>query len=192
MNLSDWIFLEKLEKSQVKFTIEINEAEVEAAIQEAYNKNKSHYKLEGFRPGKVPRKVLEAEFGKDVFLNDALDIILPKYFEEALEKETSVEPVSRPEADILEASDKAVKFAVTITVQPEVKLGKYKGAGSGRADSAAGRRLGTNRAGTDNVISNGTGRSLSNKIPALFSFQRGVRLCRTISCETRRCRRWSS
>ena len=43
--------LEKLEKSQVKFTIEINEAEVEAAIQEAYNKNKSHYKLEGFRPG---------------------------------------------------------------------------------------------------------------------------------------------
>ena len=119
--------LEKLEKSQVKFTIEINEAEVEAAIQEAYNKNKSHYKLEGFRPGKVPRKVLEAEFGKDVFLNDALDIILPKYFEEALEKETSVEPVSRPEADILEASDKAVKFAVTITVQPEVKLGKYKG-----------------------------------------------------------------
>ena len=58
--------LEKLEKSQVKFTIEINEAEVEAAIQEAYNKNKSHYKLEGFRPGKVPRKVLEAEFGKDV------------------------------------------------------------------------------------------------------------------------------
>ena len=83
--------------------------------------------LEGFRPGKVPRKVLEAEFGKDVFLNDALDIILPKYFEEALEKETSVEPVSRPEADILEASDKAVKFAVTITVQPEVKLGKYKG-----------------------------------------------------------------
>lgn len=119
--------LEKLEKSQVKFTIEINEAEVEAAIQEAYNKNKSHYKLEGFRPGKVPRKVLEAEFGKDVFLNDALDIILPKYFEEALEKEPSVEPVSRPEADILEASDKAVKFAVTITVQPEVKLGKYKG-----------------------------------------------------------------
>ena len=43
-----------------------------------------------------------------------------------------------------------------------------------------------------NVISNGTGRSLSNKIPALFSFQRGFRLCRTISCETRRCRRWSS
>lgn len=65
-------------------------------------------------------------------------------------------------------------------------------AGSGRADPAAGRRLGTNRAGTDNVISNGKGRSLSNKIPALFSFQRGVRLCRTISCETRRCRRWSS
>ena len=61
--------LEKLEKSQVKFTIEINEAEVEAAIQEAYNKNKSHYKLEGFRPGKVPRKVLEAEFGKDVSIS---------------------------------------------------------------------------------------------------------------------------
>ena len=119
--------LEKLEKSQVKFTIDINEAEVEAAVQEAYNKNKSKYKLEGFRPGKVPRKVLEAEFGKDVFLNDALDIILPKYFEEALDKEPDVKPVGRPEADILEVSDKAIKFAVTITVQPEVKLGKYKG-----------------------------------------------------------------
>lgn len=119
--------LEKLEKSQVKFTIDINEAEVEAAIQEAYNKNKSKFKLEGFRPGKVPRKILEAEFGKDVFLNDALDIILPKYFSEALDKETSVEPVGRPEADILEVGDKAIKFAVTITVKPEVKLGKYKG-----------------------------------------------------------------
>ena len=119
--------LEKLEKSQVKFTIDINEAEVEAAVQEAYNKNKSKYKLEGFRPGKVPRKVLEAEFGKDVFLNDALDIILPKYFEEALDKEPDVKPVGRPEADILEVSNKAIKFAVTITVQPEVKLGKYKG-----------------------------------------------------------------
>ncbi len=118
---------EKLEKSQVKFTIDIDEVEVEAALQEAYNKNKSKFKLEGFRPGKVPRKVLEAEFGKDVFLNDALDIVLPKYFEEALDKETELAPVGRPEADILECSEKAIKFTVTITVQPEVKLGKYKG-----------------------------------------------------------------
>ena len=118
---------EKLEKSQVKFTIDIDEVEVEAALQEAYNKNKSKFKLEGFRPGKVPRKVLEAEFGKDVFLNDALDIILPKYFEEVLDKETAFAPVGRPEADILECSEKAIKFTVTITVQPEVKLGKYKG-----------------------------------------------------------------
>jgi|GEM_PF-307438 len=65
-------------------------------------------------------------------------------------------------------------------------------AGSGRARPSAGGRTGTSLAGADNVISNGTGRSLNNKIPALFSFQRGVRLCRTISCETRRCRRWSS
>lgn len=119
--------LEKLEKSQVKFTIEIGDAEIESAIQEAYNKNKGQFKLEGFRPGKVPRKVLEAEFGKDVFLNDAIDIILPKYFGEALDKEPQVEPVGRPEADILDVSVTAMKFTVTIAVKPEVKLGDYKG-----------------------------------------------------------------
>jgi trigger factor len=118
---------ETLEKSQVKFTIEIDGAEFEAATEEAYQKNKHKYKLEGFRPGKVPRKVLEGAYGKGVFIDEALDIILPKYFSEALDKEPALEPVGRPEADILDIKEDGVKFAVTITVKPEVKLGKYKG-----------------------------------------------------------------
>lgn len=118
--------VEKLEKSRVKFTININAEEMEEAFREAFNKNRGKYRLEGFRPGKVPRKVLEAQYGKDFLLGDAVDIILPKYFGEALDREPETEPVGRPEADILEVSE-GMRFAVTIAVVPAVKLGSYSG-----------------------------------------------------------------
>ncbi|MEG1613131.1 MAG: trigger factor [Clostridia bacterium] len=119
--------LDKLEKSQVKFTIDINAEELELAIEEAYHKTKGKFKVEGFRQGKAPRKVIESMYGKGAFIDEAIDIILPKYFSEAMDKEPEIEPVGRPEADIIELTDTTFKYAVTITVKPEVKLGEYKG-----------------------------------------------------------------
>lgn len=119
--------LEKLEKSQVKFTIDITAEELEQAIEEAYHKTKGKFKVEGFRQGKAPRKVIESLYGKGAFYDEAIDIILPKYFSEAIEKEPTVDPVGRPEADILEMTDTTFKYSVIIAVKPDVKLGKYKG-----------------------------------------------------------------
>ena len=72
--------VEKLEKSRVKFVIKVDEKELDAAIDEAYAKNKHKYQVEGFRKGHVPKSVLERTYGKGVFYDDALDIILPKYY----------------------------------------------------------------------------------------------------------------
>ena len=93
--------IEKLENSKVKFVIETTADELESATQEAYEKNKHKYGVEGFRKGHVPRKVLESVYGKGLFYEDALDIILPKYFDEVLIKEPEIEPVGKPEADII-------------------------------------------------------------------------------------------
>ncbi|MEG2457188.1 MAG: trigger factor family protein, partial [Clostridia bacterium] len=106
--------LDKLEKSQVKFTIDINAEELELAIEEAYHKTKGKFKVEGFRQGKAPRKVIESMYGKGAFIDEAIDIILPKYFSEAMDKEPEIEPVGRPEADIIELTDTTFKYAVTI------------------------------------------------------------------------------
>ncbi|CCY04812.1 trigger factor [Faecalibacterium sp. CAG:1138] len=119
--------VEKLEKSRVKFVIKVDEKELDAAIDEAYAKNKHKYQVEGFRKGHVPKSVLERTYGKGVFYEDALDIILPKYYDEVLSKETELVPVGRPEADIMDFQDNGVTFSVTVTVKPEVKLGQYKG-----------------------------------------------------------------
>lgn len=119
--------IEKLENSKVKFVIETTADELESATQEAYEKNKHKYGVEGFRKGHVPRKVLESVYGKGLFYEDALDIILPKYFDEVLIKEPEIEPVGKPEADIIAFEETGVKFSVTVAVKPDVKLGKYKG-----------------------------------------------------------------
>ena len=71
---------ELLEKNRVKFTVEVSADEWRAAIDEAYNKNKGKFQIEGFRKGKAPRKVIESVYGVGVFYEDAMDIILPKTY----------------------------------------------------------------------------------------------------------------
>lgn len=118
---------ELLEKNRVKFTIEVSEDEWKNAIEQAYIKNKGKFNVEGFRKGKVPRKVIEKMYGVGVFFDDALDIILPKTYSEVLEKETELEIVDRPEIDIVAISDSTLKYSATVQLKPEVKLGAYTG-----------------------------------------------------------------
>ena len=75
----------------------------------------------------MPRKIFEARFGVEVLYEDALDILLPKAYQEAVE-ETKIEPVDRPEVDIEQMEKgKNLIFKAKVTVKPEVKLGQYKG-----------------------------------------------------------------
>lgn len=119
--------IEKLEDSKVKISVELTPEEWEASIQEAYNKNRSKFGFPGFRKGHVPRKTLEGAYGKGLFFDDALDVALPKYYGEILEKEASIDVMGAPNPEVKKLDDDGVAFDITVTVRPEVKLGQYKG-----------------------------------------------------------------
>lgn len=118
---------EKAEKSTVKITIELDTTEWKLAISEAYEKSKGKYSMPGFRKGKVPKKVLENAYGEGIFYEDAINLAFPKYYEEVLEKETSIVDVARPDVDIKDLSENGITMVATVAVKPEVQLGDYKG-----------------------------------------------------------------
>lgn len=118
---------EKQEKNQVKLTVTLNAEEWEQAIDAAYRKTKHQYKAAGFRPGKMPRHMIEAMYGKGVFFEDAFNGCFPEYYEKALEKNKDVFPVDRPDVDVSDIGDNGITFTATVTVKPEVTLGAYTG-----------------------------------------------------------------
>lgn len=120
--------VEKLEKSQVKFVFDIDAETFAKAVDAAYNKTKHKYAIPGFRKGHVPKKVIEGIYGKEVFFEDAMDIVIPEAYSEALDKESDIEVVAQPELTSFDfKEDGGATFTLTVAVRPEVKLGKYKG-----------------------------------------------------------------
>jgi len=118
--------LTKKENNKAFFTIEIAEKDFEKAIQKAYLKNRNYFVVPGFRKGKVPRKIIEMNYGEGVFYEEALNSILPEAYEEALE-ELKLDPVDYPEIDVEEIEKgKPVIVTVEVTIKPEVELGDYK------------------------------------------------------------------
>ena len=119
--------VEKLEKNMVKFTITVDAEEVEKAIERAYQKQKSKISIPGFRKGKVPRKLIEKEYGKGVFYEDAANDMIPTAYQDAI-KESDLEIVSRPVIDVTQLeSGKDFIFTAEVAVKPEVTLADYVG-----------------------------------------------------------------
>lgn len=119
--------VEKLEKNMAKLTIEVDAAEVEKAIEKAYQKNKKNISVPGFRKGKVPRQMIEKMYGKEVFYEDAVNAMIPEAYEKALD-ECEEDIVSSPKIDVTQIeAGKPFIFTAEVALKPEVKLGKYKG-----------------------------------------------------------------
>jgi trigger factor len=118
---------EKKEGNQGVLTVEVDASRVDTALDQAFKKVVTKVNVPGFRKGKVPRKIFEQRFGVEALYQDALDILLPQAYGEAVE-ETGIEPVDRPEVDIdqMEQGQNLI-FNAEVTVKPEVKLGEYKG-----------------------------------------------------------------
>lgn len=118
---------DKQDKNQGVLTIEVEHERVKTALDQAFKKVVKQVNVPGFRKGKVPRKIFEARFGEEALYQDALDILLPEVYGDAVE-ETEIEPVDRPEIDIEQMEKgKPLIFKATVTVKPEVELGEYKG-----------------------------------------------------------------
>ncbi|WP_058486591.1 trigger factor [Defluviitalea phaphyphila] len=118
--------LERLEDNQVKLTIEVPAEKFEEGMKYAFNKNKKHISIPGFRKGKAPRMLIEKTYGPEIFYEDAINFVLPEAYEAAV-SEHDLEVVSKPEFDV-EKVEKGQDLIITalVTVKPEVKLGQYK------------------------------------------------------------------
>lgn len=115
------------EKTAVKLSFEVSAEVLETGLAFAYNKHKNEIALPGFRKGKVPRKIVEKQFGEGFFYEDAINHIFPENYMAAI-KELGLDVVSAPVLDIeyIEGG-KGAKFVCDVTVKPEVELGQYKG-----------------------------------------------------------------
>jgi trigger factor len=114
------------EKYFVTLTVELSPEEVESGLARAYKKVVRQINVPGFRKGKFPRPMLEARYGVEVLYDDAIDALLPEAYEFIL-NETKLEPIDRPEVDVVtfeKGQVATVKFVVT--VPPTVTLGEYK------------------------------------------------------------------
>ena len=119
--------IEKLDNNQVKLEITVGADKFEEGMQKAYFKNAKHFSVPGFRKGKAPRNIVEKHYGEGVLYEDAFNSIVPEIYDEII-KENNLEVVSHPDIDITQiGKGKDLIFTATVTVKPEVKLGKYKG-----------------------------------------------------------------
>ena len=129
--------VEKLEKNMAKLTVEVAAEEVEAALKNAYLKNRKQISVPGFRKGKVPRQMIEKMYGPEVFYDDAANALIQKAYPQAAD-ECELEIVSRPTVDIVQLEKgKSFIFTAEVAVKPEVTLGQYKGIEVEKADTAA-------------------------------------------------------
>ena len=124
----------KKEGNKVTLKITVDNNKFEEAVTKAYNKTKGKYNIPGFRKGKAPKVIIETQYGKGVFYNDAIEMLFPEVYPTALD-ELNIEPIDRPDLDVEEISkDNGLVMVVNVEVKPEFELGNYKGIEIAKAD----------------------------------------------------------
>lgn len=116
-----------VETNKYELEIEISAEDFEAAIEKAYLKARKNIAMPGFRKGKAPRKLIEKEYGEQVFFEDAVNLLYAPVVNGAVE-ESGLELVTRPEVEVTEISkENGVKLKATCIAKPEVEVKDYKG-----------------------------------------------------------------
>lgn len=116
-----------VETNKYELEIEISAEDFEAAIEKAYLKARKNIAMPGFRKGKAPRKLIEKEYGEQVFFEDAVNLLYAPVVNGAVEK-SGLELVTRPEVEVTEISkENGVKLKATCITKPEVEVKDYKG-----------------------------------------------------------------
>ena len=116
------------EKSTIKITITFDKAEWDEANQKAYMQTRGRFAVNGFRKGKAPKHVIELNYGKAVFYEDALNNLYSDHYFDILEKEKdNYTVVGQPELSVEDISENGAVLVAVAPVKPEVKLGDYKG-----------------------------------------------------------------
>ena len=113
--------------NEATIVVEIDKELMESGVNKAYMKARKSIRIPGFRPGKAPRKMIEAMYGAHVFYEDGLEEIFPEVYDFAVVKQ-DLKAIGRPSlADMQISEENIVTLTLTTEVYPEVTLGQYKG-----------------------------------------------------------------
>lgn len=118
--------IQKLEKSVIEIAIKADKDDWNECIMEAYKKTKSRYKVQGFRPGKVPFDVIVNRYGIEAFYEDALDHGINKYYREIVDKD-KLDVVSSPEVEVQNVDEEGFNVVIKVEVYPSIEVKGYKG-----------------------------------------------------------------
>ena len=117
--------LKSHDNNLAKFEFDIAYDDFAKAVNTVYNRNKKRYRVDGFRAGHVPRKVLEKMYGPEIFYDEAIQIVFPEPFEKAIE-ELELEPIDQPSVDLDDIEKgKDITFKVEVETKPHPTLGDY-------------------------------------------------------------------
>lgn len=120
------IAIEKKEGTEITFKVEIAKEKVEEELSHAFRRVVREVKVDGFRKGKVPRKIFERRFGEAVVREEVIKKIYPEIYQKIVE-EHKVVPIIEPTLEIVQFSaDKPLVLKIDLVNKPEVTLGKYK------------------------------------------------------------------
>lgn len=118
----------KQDKTNVTVTVSIDGKEWKDAEQKVYETTKGKFNVIGFRKGHAPKKVIEKQYGENVFFDDTLDYFLRITMNEVLAKDPNLEPLSYPKTAIQKLNaDGGVEFTLEFEIMPDFKLCKYTG-----------------------------------------------------------------
>lgn len=117
----------EIAKNQYTLEIEVDAETFSYAVTQAYKRNVKKMNVPGFRKGKAPQKIIENMYGETIFFEEAIDIALPKVYEDAI-TESGLQPVSRPNTEVVSMDrENGVLVNVTFFVRPDVEVKNYKG-----------------------------------------------------------------
>jgi trigger factor len=110
--------VETLSPTRVRLTVTVPFDELKPELDAAYKKVGSQVRVQGFRPGKVPPRVLDQRVGRGVVLDEAVNSAIPRLYGEALEAE-DLAPVSQPELNVTEFADgDKLAFTAEVDIRP--------------------------------------------------------------------------
>ncbi|MFH1662444.1 MAG: trigger factor [Chloroflexota bacterium] len=116
------VLSKKIENREAFLTIELEPAEVEEAMEKTYKKLAETTAVPGFRKGKAPRSVLEQQIGKDKFIEDSLNSLMPEAYKSAI-KEQDIKPIAEPYIKLTQKEP--LTFEANVPLEPIVKIGDY-------------------------------------------------------------------
>jgi trigger factor len=119
--------VKRLDPTQVELEIPIDPSELANEQERAFRELSKNVRMPGFRPGKVPRKLFEAQYGSAQIQERAMEAVVGKAYPKALE-ENDLDPVDSPQMELLpEEEGQPVRVRATVAVRPQIELGTYKG-----------------------------------------------------------------